>query len=231
MNRKSLALGAVFLAGLSAGGVVAADVFGSPAVQAVATAPAIAPAADTAAAGTQDAAAPDADRPTPFADVLAGLVTDGTLTQEQADKVATALEAARPDHGGPGLGRGGHGRGGPRIEAVATALGITPEALRTEIQAGKTIAEIATANGVAVQAVIDVLVADAKDHIAQAVTDGKLTQAEADTKLAAVEQRVTDMVNNPLPARGPGHGGPGHGGPGHGGPGEPTDEVPATTTG
>ena len=225
MNRKSLALGAVFLAGLSAGGVVAADVFGSPAVQAVATAPAIAPAADTAAA-TQDAAAPDADRPTPFADVLAGLVTDGTLTQEQADKVAMALEAARPDHGGPGLGGGGHGRGGPRIEAVATALGITPEALRTEIQAGKTIAEIATANGVAVQAVIDVLVADAKDHIAQAVTDGKLTQAEADTKLAAVEQRVTDMVNNPLPARGPGHGGPGHGGPG-----EPTDDVPATTTG
>ena len=224
MNRKSLALGAVFLAGLSAGGVVAADVFGSPAVQAVATAPAIAPAADPAA--TQDAAAPDADRPTPFADVLAGLVTDGTLTQEQADKVATALEAARPDHGGPGLGGGGHGRGGPRIEAVATALGITPEALRTEIQAGKTIAEIATANGVAVQTVIDVLVADAKDHIAQAVTDGKLTQAEADTKLAAVEQRVTDMVNNPLPARGPGHGGPGHGGPG-----EPTDEVPATTTG
>ncbi len=214
MNRKPLALGAVFIAGLSAGGVIAADVFGSPAVQAVATTPA----AD-AAAVAQDATTPAADRPTPFADVLAGLVTDGTLTQEQADKVATALEAARPAHGGPG--HGGRGGRGARLESVATALGITADELRTEVQAGKTIAEIATAKGVAVQTVIDALVTEAKTRIAQAVTDGKLTQAEADTKLAAVEQRVTDMVNNPLPVRGPGHGGLGH----------PTDEAPATTTG
>ncbi len=230
MNRKPLALGAVFIAGLSAGGVVAADVFGSPAVQAVATAPAVDASPVAAAAQTPETPAPVADRPSPFADVLAGLVTDGTLTQEQADKVAAAFEAARAEHGGPGRGgpgEDGHGRGGPgggghgprgaRIEAVATALGLTPEELRAEVTAGKTIAEVATANGVAVQSVIDALVTDAKDHIAQAVTDGKLTQAEADTKLAEVEQRITDMVNNPLPARGAGRGG--------------VDEVPATTTG
>ena len=59
---------------------------------------------------------------------LSGLVDDGSLTQEQADEVATTLSDA-------GLGHGGH-HGGDRIglETAADALGLTEEELRTALE-------------------------------------------------------------------------------------------------
>ncbi len=62
----------------------------------------------------------EAERDAARSTVLAGLVTKGTLTQAEADAVATALESAPArgmGHGGRGDrgGRGGHGGdGGPR---------------------------------------------------------------------------------------------------------------------
>ena len=59
------------------------------------------------------------------------------------------------------------------------------------------------AHGVNAQAVIDALVAAEKAKIAEHVTSGDITQAEADQKLAALTQGVTAMVNGQLPAGGP----------------------------
>ena len=98
------------------------------------------------------------------------------------------------------------------LAVAATALGVTEAELRTELEAGKSIAQVAEAKNVNLQVVIDALVADHKAHIAQHVTEGKLTQAQADEKLAEVETRVTDMVNKTgLPMKGGlgGKGGPG----------------------
>ena len=101
--------------------------------------------------------------------MLQALVDDGTLTSAQLDAVVSALDAAGPmrgempggfgDHGG----RGDHGRGGRGfgLDAAATALGLTADELRTELEGGSTIAEVAQANGVEVQAVIDAMVAEA----------------------------------------------------------------------
>jgi hypothetical protein len=131
-------------------------------------------------------------------DALAPLVSDGTITQAQADKVAEALKNA-----GPQRGRGGGmGHGGPGLDAAATALGITADELRTDLQGGKTIAQVAADKGVDVQTVIDGMVADAKSHLAAEVASGEHTQAEADQKLADLTQRITDSVNNGRPARG-----------------------------
>ncbi len=89
------------------------------------------------------------------------------------------------------------------LAVTATALGVTEAELRTELEAGKSIAQVAGAKNVNLQVVIDALVADHKAHIAQHVTEGKLTQAQADEKLAEVETRVTDMVNKTgLPMKG-----------------------------
>ncbi len=235
MNRKSLALGAVFAVGIGLGGVVSADVFGSPAVQAVQAVQAVsatpsaaatpqAPATSTPAAST-DETTDDAGGFKSYTDVLAGLVADGTLTQAQADKVVAALEAARPMHDGPG--RGGRGPWRQGLDSVATALGLTVDELRTELQSGKTIADIATAKGVDVQTVIDTLVKQVQDRIAQAVTDGKLTQAEADTRLAEVTQRITDVVNGKVPVPGPG--GPGGHHRRHGAPDDAATDNPTAT--
>jgi hypothetical protein len=46
-----------------------------------------------------------------------------------------------------------------KLDAVATALGLTPEELRTELQSGTSLADVATDQGVDVQTVIDALVA------------------------------------------------------------------------
>ena len=157
-----------------------------------------------------------------------------------------------PGEGGPGRlgmdGPGGPGKGGPgrmHVEAVshasvvATALGISEADLTTALQSGKSLADVAAANNVDVQKVIDALVADARTEIAADVTAGTLTQAQADTQLANVVQRITDRVNHA------GKGGPGRpdmGGPGRpdmGGPGRPGDhgaphgdpnQAPATAT-
>jgi polyhydroxyalkanoate synthesis regulator phasin len=152
--------------------------------------------ATPAASATADPAT--APRPKPFADAIKKLVDDGTLTQAQADKVIAALEAARPE-GGPGIGGRIKERIGERIGAelgvAAKALGISEDDLKTALRDGKTLADVATDKGVAVQSVIDALVADATSHIDQAVTDGKLTAEQATKMKADLTARVTTMVN------------------------------------
>ncbi|MGA1346301.1 MAG: hypothetical protein ACO35E_10080 [Ilumatobacteraceae bacterium] len=163
-------------------------------------------------------------------------VADGTLTQEEADaKVAEAeTRVAERLDDVPAFGgeRGGEGRGKGPSEAVLTLLGVDAEALRAEFEAGRTIADVAADNGVDVQAVIDLMVTEAEAHIAEHVTEGKLTQEEADARLAELEARVTERVNS-VPTPGEGHGGRDggrHGGR-HGGAGHHGVEVTDVATG
>lgn len=143
-----------------------------------------------AAAGATSAAASVTSRVDTIKKALAGLVSDGTLTQAQADKVATTLDSSNALRGG----RGGHG-GGHDLTTAATTLGMTETDLRTALQSGKSLAQVAQDKGVAVDKLIAALVAAEKTHIAQDVTDGKLTQAQADERLADLTTRVTDRVN------------------------------------
>jgi hypothetical protein len=186
MNKKlvSISLGA----GLAAGSL--AGMIAVPAISSAQT-------ATTAATATTST---DQGRPDPsahLADTLKPLVDAGTITQAQADAVITALKASAP--------MGGHG---PSLDVVAQALGMSEADLHTALEGGQTLAQVAASKGVNVQVVIDAMVAAETTHINQGVTDGKLTQAQADERLANVTQHVTDMVNNPRPAPGQGHGGP-----------------------
>ncbi len=158
--------------------------------------------------GTDDARP---DRTAELTTVLQPLVDAGTITQAQMDAVITALEAAGPIGGGHGGGPGGrHGMGGASLDVVATTLGITADEVRTALQDGTTLAELATQHGSTADALIAAIVADRTADINQAVTDGKLTQAEADTKLADLTTRVTDFVNNAAPMGGDHGPGGGH---------------------
>ena len=70
--------------------------------------------------------------------------------------------------------------------------------------------QVAEAKGVDLQKVIDAIVAADTAEIEAAVTAGTMTQAQADERLANLEQHVTDEVNGvgsrPRPGRGHGHG-------------------------
>ena len=151
---------------------------------------------------------------------LAGLVTDGTIDQAQADLVAQTLaESGLGGHGGPG-------RGGPGLEAAATALGITEAELRTALHGGATLAQVAAGEGVGVDTLVAALVEAERTRVAQAVADGRITQAQADERLADVTERVTERVNSTMPSR------PDHGhGPGRGAnaPAEAPADAPAET--
>jgi len=117
--------------------------------------------------------------------------------------------------GGPGGGHGMFG-GGPNeavsdASVVAKAIGITEADLDTALQGGTSVADVAKAHNVAAQTVIDALVADGRTEIPAAVTAGTMTQAQADSELANLTQRVTDQVNGTFTGRGGPGGGHGHG--------------------
>ncbi|HEX4981880.1 MAG TPA: hypothetical protein VFV63_09285 [Ilumatobacteraceae bacterium] len=135
---------------------------------------------------------------------LQELVDNGTLTSEQADAVTAFLVENRPERGGHhgfpgGPGRGHFGIGIERGE-IAELFGLEPDALRDLLRDGQSLADIATDQGVEVQTVIDTLVNAVKEHLDAAVDNGRLTQEEADAKLAEITERITEMVNTARPA-------------------------------
>jgi polyhydroxyalkanoate synthesis regulator phasin len=208
-----------------------------------------APAAVVAAVGdstTDTAATDDGARPDPSArlqDVLQPLVDDGTITQAQADKVIAAVVAARPmgGHDGGPMGRGHRGPGGPGgligqgLDVVATTLGVTTDEVRTALQSGQSVADLAVSKGKTAQDVIDALVNEATTKINDKVTAGDMTQAQADQLIAGLTTGITAFVNGTAPGGMPGFG-PGFGGPfgmGHHGNDNDADDdapgvVPAT---
>jgi hypothetical protein len=196
----AIAVGAALLGGGAAGMALGAPTIASADSASSSSSP-------TAASGT------DATPAKPGAwvdDVFDQLVQEGTLTQAQADKVQAALEDARPAFG-PG-GPGGPGGRGPGLDAAADALGVDASELRTQLQSGKSLADVAKDKGVDVQAVIDAIVAEMQSHLADAVADGKLTQAQADEMKADATERATAIVNGERPDGPPpgmGFGGPG----------------------
>ncbi len=137
-----------------------------------------------------------------LADTLAPLVENGTITQAQADAVIAAIEEARPVRE--------HRIFFPQFDEAAVALGMSADELRTELEAGKTIATIASERGVDLQTVIDALVADGNERIDEAVASGRLTEEEATEARTNLTEKVTALVNGELPAF-PGRGG--HHGP------------------
>ncbi|MDA2956186.1 MAG: hypothetical protein O3A44_02385 [Actinomycetota bacterium] len=87
------------------------------------------------------------------------------------------------------------------LRTVAAALGMTSEEVKTELRAGKSLADIATSKGIEVQTVIDAIVANMTAKLAEKVTDGTLTQTQADAMATKITDRVTAMVNGERPHR------------------------------
>lgn len=152
--------------------------------------------------------------------------------------LGTSTTAAADSGASQERGREGHGPRGerPGLATIMSVLDLTIDELKAAREAGTTLAELAQQQGVEVSTLIDALVAEAQEHIAEHVADGDLTQEKADERLAEIEQRITDRVNGVEPAAGErpapgerpdrGERGPGGHGPHgpHGGQDAPADE-------
>ncbi len=87
-------------------------------------------------------------------------------------------------------------RGGCRgnSEAIAAVLGMTTDELRAARDGGQSLADIAAAQGVPVDSVVDAIVDGKAARLADEVAAGELTQAEADERLADAEERAAEKV-------------------------------------
>jgi len=113
------------------------------------------------------------------------------------------------DQKGIGAHRGGPGgpeRGviGDQFSVAATYLGTTTADLRTKMQAGQTLAQIAAAtSGKSRDGLVAALTADAKAKIAAAQTAGTITADQATQLTNDLATRIANFVDNNRP-QGPG---------------------------
>lgn len=128
-------------------------------------------------------------------------VKAGRITKAEGDAMKARINSGdSPLFGGGHRGSGKLGRGpGHGLDAAASYLGLTQAQLRTQLSGGKTLAQVANARDKSVGGLIDALVEDGTKKLDQAVTDGRLTKAQADEIKQGQRERVTDFVNNGQP--------------------------------
>jgi hypothetical protein len=148
----------------------------------------------------------------------------GQITQAQADELKQRIQngdipplgALRG--GGPGFGfglSGGPGGPGPLLKtgisdslaAAAKYLGLSESDLRTQLQNGKSLADVAKAQNKDVNGLKDAILAAAKSDLDKAVSDKTITQSQADDIYSRLKNGIDDMVNGQLRFRF--HAGPG----------------------
>jgi polyhydroxyalkanoate synthesis regulator phasin len=155
-------------------------------------------------------------------DLINKAVADGKMTQEQANRMIQAIQSGqRPGPGmAPGVGQRGQGPGqrgqqgpgqgqrGPGMfgggQAVADLLGMTPEQIRAELQAGKSLAQIAEAKGVSRDALKAKILETQKARLDAAVAAGRMTAEQAQQAAARMSANVDRMLDaTPGQRRGP----------------------------
>ena len=176
-------------------------------------------------------------------DQLDQAVKDGKLTQQQADQIKQRIARYGVPLGGPGgpgdhgpgfggpMGGPGHGPFGAGLDAAADYLGLTRAQLARQLQSGKSLADVARAQGKSVDGLEQALVDEAKTRLDRAVADRKLTSDQRDQILREVQEHVADLVNGRAPGPLGRHDGRGRPGGGPGGPGNaaPWDADPPQT--
>lgn len=115
------------------------------------------------------------------------LENESTLLQVQDTEGNTADEDTAEDEGRRGRRGCSHG-------TAAEAIGISEDELRAELDAGSSIADVATANGIDPLAVVDAMVDAKEEKIAAKIEAGRITQEQADEKLANAADRASNKV-------------------------------------
>ncbi len=131
-------------------------------------------------------------------------LAEGWLTEEQAEMMRWRLEQS-PGGGPSGFGKGfDRHMGGPGmghlgenfLSVAAEQLNMELTALMDALQAGSTIAGLAEEAGVETQAIVDAYMEGIREDVAEAVSEGRMTQVQADYYLEQVESRITDQLDN-----------------------------------
>jgi hypothetical protein len=131
-------------------------------------------------------------------DRINAAVAEGRLTPAQANALK---QRVREGHG-PFLAGGFHGGGRARLTTVAAAyLGVTPDKLRSERRAGKSLAQIAASeHGKSVAGLKAAITEAVKTRLDMAVSHGRLTSAQAHQFLDRLPSRIETFLQRTLVA-------------------------------
>jgi hypothetical protein len=148
--------------------------------------------------------------------LLVALLVIGVIGARNVYAQGPTTTPTAPLNGDTPGDRHGRGLGQAELDAAAKALNMTTDELSTALQSGKTLDQLAQAANVDVQTVKDAIqaahVAEMRARIQQAVTDGTITQANADWLLEGLDKGYIGVPG--AFGFGFGHGGP-HGPGGH----------------
>jgi nickel-dependent lactate racemase len=138
----------------------------------------------TSVASAHDGKAKGLDR---VSSILSSLVSNGTITQSQADAIVKAAESAAE------AAKSVMKANRDSVDAVITStLGISLDTLKTRLIAGESLATIA---GAKKDALIAALIAEFNKQIDAALAAGKISATQATTRKAKTTEHVTNMVN------------------------------------
>ena len=127
-------------------------------------------------------------------------VTAGRLTKAQGDELKQRIESGDvPLFGEPGFGFHERGALFGGLDAAASYLGLTDAQLRSQFQSGKSLADVAKAQGKSVDGLVQAIVDAAKKKVEAAISAGRLTQTQADSILSGLKSHVSDFVNRTPP--------------------------------
>lgn len=134
-------------------------------------------------------------------DIINEQVQQGKITQQQGDALKQKIDQGPSSEGFPlgGLFKGeGFGRGGfmgANISDLSTFFGITTQQLQTELQSGKTLAQIATEHGKTADQLKTYITDQVKAQLDKAVASGSMTQQQEDNVLSQIGQKLDAMIN------------------------------------
>jgi predicted DNA-binding protein (UPF0251 family) len=130
-----------------------------------------------------------------LSDRVDAAVAAGRITKAEGDAIKQRIASdGVPLLGGLHRGFGHHELFGG-LDTAAGYIGITATQLRTELDSGKSLAQVATAHGKAVDGLTNALYADAKKKLADAVSAGRLTKTQETEMLGVLKDRITQMIN------------------------------------
>jgi hypothetical protein len=137
--------------------------------------------------------------------VAHGKTRDGliqALTAAAQTSITTLVDQKGIGAKPAGRGPGGHAIGaiGDQLSAAATYLGVTADDLRTKMQAGQTLAQIAAATaGKSRDGLVAALTADAQAKIAAAQQAGTITAEQATQLTSTLAERIARFVDSTRP--------------------------------
>jgi hypothetical protein len=160
--------------------------------------------AEVIAANGGDVEQISADLAAAITDRVNEAVASGDLTQERADAILANLgDMVQRALEGEGrlhqlrdrLHQPFAGDTRPLINAVVNATGLTGQEIIQEMRSGKTLGEVIAEHGMSADTVVAEAVAQVKETLDQAVTNGRLTQEQEDAMLNGLEAFYDTVLN------------------------------------